>query len=190
MAIFQDFAHLLADGAGGADDCDVVLFFLHEYLYPFAAAILSRYQPAHLLAAEQLATGLLNIRGAVAFVRDIFDRLFDPVRRRALVKRMAQHHRDAQDRRQRISFVLAHDIGRAAVHRLVHADLAAKTCRRQHADGAGEHRRLVAQNIAEHVGRDDDIELLRIANQLHGAVVDQDVLQLDAGVASLFCESA
>ena len=76
------------------------------------------------------------------------------------------------------------------MHRFVHADFAAKACRRQHADGAGEHRRLVAQNIAEHIGRDDDIELPGIADQLHGAVVDQDMFQLDTGVALLFFVNA
>ena len=33
--------------------------------------------------------------------------------------------------------------------------------RRQHADRAGEHRRLVRQDVAEHVAGDDDVELLR-----------------------------
>ena len=69
------------------------------------------------------------------------------------------------------------------MHRFVHADFAAQTGRRQHANGAGEHRRLVAENIAEHVGRDEDVELFGIANQLHGAIVHQDMLELDSGVA-------
>ena len=30
LALFQNFAHLLADRAGSADDGDVVLFFLHD----------------------------------------------------------------------------------------------------------------------------------------------------------------
>jgi hypothetical protein len=30
FAFFQNFAHLLADHAGSADDGDVVLFFLHD----------------------------------------------------------------------------------------------------------------------------------------------------------------
>ena len=93
-----------------------------------------------------------------------------------------------KNRRQRIRLVLAHDIGRAAMNRLVHADLAANTRRRQHADGTREHRRFVAENIAEHIGRHEDVELLRIANQLHGAVIDQDMFQLDAGVAFVFVD--
>ena len=35
--------------------------------------------------------------------------------------------------------------------------------RRQHADRPGEHRRLVGQDVAEHVAGDDDVELLRVA---------------------------
>ena len=56
----------------------------------------------------------------------------------------------------------------------------------QHADGAREHRRLVAENIAEHVGRHEDVELLGISDQLHGAIIDQNVLQCDAGIAFVF----
>jgi hypothetical protein len=33
--------------------------------------------------------------------------------------------------------------------------------RRQHADRAGQHRRLVGQDVAEHVAGDDHVEALR-----------------------------
>ena len=44
-------------------------------------------------------------------------------------------------------------------------------------------RRFVRQNIAEQVIRDDDVELLRPAHQLHGAIVGEDVVERDVAVA-------
>ena len=41
LALFQHFSHLLADGAGSADNGDVVGFFFHTD-YPLAWATLSR----------------------------------------------------------------------------------------------------------------------------------------------------
>ena len=51
------------------------------------------------------------------------------------------------------------------------------------AEPADQPRRQIAQDVAEQVGRDDDVEARRIAHQLHGAVVDDDVVELDVGVA-------
>ena len=51
--------------------------------------------------------------------------------------------------------------------------------RRQHAEGAGEHRRLVRQHVAEQVVGDDDVELSGLADQLHRAVVGVHVAERD-----------
>ena len=66
--------------------------------------------------------------------------------------------------------------GAGAVDGLVHA--ARRRAERgggQHADGAGELRRLVGEDVAEHVGGDDHVELPRRAHQLHGRVVHEHV---------------
>ena len=57
--------------------------------------------------------------------------------------------------------------------RLIHT-LAALIHRggRQHTNGAGDHRSLIGQNIAEQVAGYDNIELTRIADELHRAVVN------------------
>ena len=63
------------------------------------------------------------------------------------------------------------------MHGLVHAAgfailiRTAKAGRRQHTQRAGEHRRNVAEHIAEQVVGDDHVELLGLADQLHAAVV-------------------
>ena len=57
----------------------------------------------------------------------------------------------------------------------------------QQADGAGDHRRLVRQDIAEHVLGDHHIELAGVPDQLHGGVVHQHVLIGHVGI--LFCQA-
>ena len=65
--------------------------------------------------------------------------------------------RDRADGAEWIGFVLSRDIGRGAVHRFVKAGpcavglLRADRGRGQHADGAGQHRAFIAQDVAEHV---------------------------------------
>ena len=49
----------------------------------------------------------------------------------------------------------------------------------QHAQRAGQHRRLVAEDVAEHVLGDDHLEVPGRRHELHGRVVDQQVLELD-----------
>lgn len=43
---------------------------------------------------------------------------------------------------------------------------------RQHTDGAGDHGGLIGQNITEQVAGYDNVELARIADELHRAVID------------------
>ena len=50
---------------------------------------------------------------------------------------------------------------------------------RQHPERAGEHRRLVAEDVAEHVLGEDHVELGRARHELHRGVVDEHVLERD-----------
>ena len=50
------------------------------------------------------------------------------------------------------------------------------------AHAARDGRAEVRQDVAEEVARDDDIELCRTDGQLHRAVVDVEVVELDIGV--------
>ena len=52
----------------------------------------------------------------------------------------------------------------------------------QHANGTGDHRRFVGQDVAENVARHDDVELRGILDQLLRGVVHQHVDQFHVGV--------
>jgi hypothetical protein len=65
------------------------------------------------------------------------------------------------------------------VNRLVQPHLSSERGGGEHPDRARDHRRLVRENVAEEVRRDDHVELLRIPDELHGAVVDQHVGKRD-----------
>ena len=66
--------------------------------------------------------------------------------------------------------------------RFVEAGHFADGSRRHHADGTAEDGRFVAEDVAEEVARDDDVELFRIEGQLHGAVIDVEMIQVDIGI--------
>ena len=71
--------------------------------------------------------------------------------------------RHRQDLRERIGHALARDVRRRAVDGLVEAlAVRVERGRRQHPDGAREHRGLVRQDVAEHVARDEHVELPRV----------------------------
>ena len=75
------------------------------------------------------------------------------------------------------------DVGSGAVHRLEDAGAAvAEAGRGEHAERAGEHRGLVAEDVAEHVLGDDHVEAGRVGDELHRGVVDEQVVELDVGV--------
>ena len=75
------------------------------------------------------------------------------------------------------------------MHRLVQrAAMAASSAAPSEADGSMpsepvSHGRLVRQHVAEQIVGDDDVELLRLAHQLHGAIVGEDVVERDVAVA-------
>ncbi len=77
---------------------------------------------------------------------------------------------DGQDRADRVGDALAGDVRRRAVDRLVEAGAALAERRgRQHAQRAGQHRRLVGQDVAEHVLGDDDVEARGVGDEPHRA---------------------
>ena len=87
---------------------------------------------------------------------DRIDGAFDRNRFGFEAERMAQQQRGAEDRAAGIGDALAGDVGRRAVDRLVQADASvAERSRRQQAQRAGQHRRLVGEDVAEHVLGDD-----------------------------------
>ena len=69
------------------------------------------------------------------------------------------------------------------MYRLVQPDprarrlASAERRRGQHADRSGQHGALIAEDVAEHVLRQYDVEAARIQDQLHRAVIDQQMIQ-------------
>ena len=63
------------------------------------------------------------------------------------------------------------------MRRLRHREVAVADAQsRRHSETADQPRRLVREDVAEHVGGDDDVETLRIANQPHRHRVDDDLV--------------
>ena len=91
-----------------------------------------------------------------------------------------EQHRRREDHRERVGDPLAGDVGRRAVDGLEDAgSVCARAGARQQPDRAGEHRRLVAEDVAEHVLGEDHVEVARGGDELHRGVVDEQVLELD-----------
>ncbi len=53
---------------------------------------------------------------------------------------------------------------------------------RQHADGPGQHRRGVREDVAEDVAGDDHVEVARAADEMHGRRIDIEMRELHIGV--------
>ena len=79
----------------------------------------------------------------------------------------------------------AGDVGRRAVDRLEDAGAVVAEARGgEHPERAGEHRGLVAEDVAEHVLGDDHVEARRVGDELHGGVVDEQVVELDVAYSA------
>ena len=68
------------------------------------------------------------------------------------------------------------------MHRLEQTGSGAERGRWQQAERAGEDRRFVAENVAEHVFGQHHVERCRISNQSHGGRIDVAVLEPHVGV--------
>ena len=95
---------------------------------------------------------------------------------------MPQQHGRRSDGAHRIRDALPCDVRRRAVHRLEQTGAVTDRGRGQQSQRAGEYRRLVAQNVAEQVLRDDHVERCGIGHQPHRRVVDVKVLQRNVRV--------
>ena len=89
----------------------------------------------------------MNIFRAIAEVEGLHDRLLDGYCFLIQLERVGQHHGRRGNRRNWIRHILPGNVRRAAVDRLEQSNLRANTGRRQHADGAGQHRGFIAQNV-------------------------------------------
>jgi hypothetical protein len=74
---------------------------------------------------------------------------------------VVEHLRGAQQQRARIGDALAGDVRRRAMHRFEDRRFGADVGARRQAQAADQARAQVGDDVAEQVGGDDDVELLR-----------------------------
>jgi hypothetical protein len=93
---------------------------------------------------------------------------------------LAMHHGLRRVPQHDHNFLELTYIRRGTVDRLVHSEVAGgQACRRKHADGSSHLAGLVGQDVPEDIARDDNVELLGFSHQLHGGVVNIEVVQLN-----------
>src|SRR3990172_4926534 len=126
------------------------------------------YGRAHLRAGNLLGSRLVNVGRAKPPVKDRLHGLLDCRCRLLHVEGEPHHHGRREDRGYGVRHVLAGDIGGAPVNGLVHGAVPRwpEARRGEHPYGAGKHGRLVGEDVAEHVARDYDVELLRVPYEL------------------------
>src|SRR5216683_1282383 len=140
------------------------------------------HRVARLGGGDGLPAARRHVGRERATVEGRADRPLDGPRLRLQAERMAEHQRHAQDRPVRVRDAPAGDVRRRAVDGLVEAaPPLAQRGRGQQADGAGEHRRHVGEDVAEEVLGDDHVEARGPLHEEHGAGVDQHVLELQVG---------
>ncbi len=96
-----------------------------------------------------------------------------------------QHQAGRQDQRGRVGDALAGDVRRRAVNRLEDGRFSADVGAGREAETAHQPGHLVREDVAEHVLRHDDVELIRIHHQLHRRGVDDPVVELDTAFVFL-----
>lgn len=94
---------------------------------------------------------------------------------------MTKHHCSRQDHSSRVRHVFTHDIlGDVSAARLEDSVVSANVATRNDTWTADEGSTDVGDNSAVQIGHDHDVELLRLRYQLHGSVIDDHVIELDA----------
>src|SRR5215510_14471482 len=136
-----------------------------------------RDQVAHLARADERRSRRVDGAGPIALLEHRVHGSLDAVGIRAAVERIAEQYRGRENGCDRIRHPLPRDVGRRAVHRLVEADPPAEARRWQHAHRSGEDGGLVRQDVPERVLGDDRVEMGRVLDQRHRAVVDEHVLE-------------
>mmetsp|Transcript_635 Transcript_635/g.1345 ORF Transcript_635/g.1345 Transcript_635/m.1345 type:complete len:399 (-) Transcript_635:85-1281(-) len=143
---------------------------------------------AHLAAAD----GVLprEVRRAQPVVEHLVDGALEGLGGLGAVEVVAEHHGGREDGGEGVGLVLSGDIRRGPVARLEHArpGPVPDRRRRQHAERAHQHGGLVGEDVAEDVARHDNVELLGVADELHGGVVHVHVAQLDLGVLGVLLD--
>jgi len=94
-----------------------------------------------------------------------------------------EHHSSSKDRAERVRNSLPGDVGGRAVDGLEKRGASGMdVAGGGEAESAGEFGGQVADDVAEEIVGDDDVELAGIANEFHGESVDVEVAGFDVGI--------
>lgn len=103
-----------------------------------------------------------------------------------LQSKVTEEHGSRQQKSSGVSLVLAHDVlSDVTASGLKEGVLAAKVASWDDTGSTDERGTNVGDDVSVQVGEDDDVKLLGTRNELHGGVVDDHLVKLDAGVAIL-----
>src|SRR5262249_26936891 len=91
----------------------------------------------------------LQVGRAVTIGERLADGVIERLRLTFELARVAQQHRRRSYRAERVGDAFTGNVRRGTMNRLIQANLAADAGRREHSEGSGQHRRLIAQYVAE-----------------------------------------
>ena len=141
---------------------------------------------AHGSAAQAGAAIAHVVGGAQALVQHLAHSVLNGFGFFGHAEGVAQHHGSRQDAGSGVDDILSRDVRGRTVNGLIQAaGTLAQRGGGDHSDGAGDHGSLIRKDVAEHVLGDDDVELSRVLDDLHGAVVHEHLAVLHFRVLSL-----
>lgn len=124
-------------------------------------------------------------RPDLALLNDLVHRPRDRVGLRVQTQ-VTQHHRSAEKHCRRVGLVLRRNVlCNVTASRLVEGKVAADVGTGHYTGSTNEGCADVGDNVAVQVGHDHDVELARLAYELHRRVVDDHVARGDAGALVL-----
>jgi hypothetical protein len=98
---------------------------------------------------------------------------------------VVEHQACRENEGARIGDSLTGNVRRRAVHRFEDRRLPADVRAWRQTQSAHQARNEVGQDVAEQVGRDDDIESIRVDDELHGRGVDDPLVKVDPALEFL-----
>src|SRR5271169_2619865 len=141
-------------------------------------------RPGDRLADFFGARAAAQVRRVRTFPEDVFDRVEHGVRGLAVAEKL-EHHRARPDLADRVRDVPAHDVGRRAVDRLEQRgvlSLRIQVRRRRDRNRARARGPEIREDVSEEVRADDDVEPVRVPDEMRGQDVDVVLVGPDVGV--------
>ncbi len=130
----------------------------------------------------------MDIAGAQACFDDGLDGLVDGVGGCGETERVAEQHGGGQDLCDGVSDAFSGDVGCGSATGLEETESAggkfafAEGGAWEHPEGTGDHGHFVGEDVAEQIFSEDDVERARLFDELHGGVVDVEMVELNVGV--------